>query len=114
MYCAGLGLQVLSSFENHDGFDGVMLGKPNADYHFEFTRFRLHEVAPTPTPEDLIVLYVPSQDEWSQVCRNMADAGFAPVSSSNPYWEVRGRVFQDADGYRTVIECSTWRVQGAV
>ena len=26
MYCRGLGLQEIGRFENHDGFDGVMLG----------------------------------------------------------------------------------------
>jgi hypothetical protein len=26
MYCRGLGLRIIASFVNHDGFDGVMLG----------------------------------------------------------------------------------------
>ena len=114
MYCVGLGLQVLSRFENHDGFDGVTLGRSDAQYHFEFTRCRLHVVAPTPSREDLIVLYVPDQDDWTQACRNMVVAGFSRVTSPNPYWEVRGRAFEDADGYRTVLERAAWRVQGTV
>jgi hypothetical protein len=59
MYCRGLGLHVIGSFENHDGFDGLMLGAPGATYHFEFTRARLHPVQPTPTVEDLAVFYIP-------------------------------------------------------
>jgi len=37
MYCAGLGLEVIDGFENHEGFDGVMLGFRGCDYHLEFT-----------------------------------------------------------------------------
>ena len=32
-YRAGLGLQQLASFTAHNGFDGVMLGHPQAPYH---------------------------------------------------------------------------------
>src|SRR5215467_10413241 len=36
-YRDGLGLEVLTSFENHEGFDGVMLGHKGFPYHLEFT-----------------------------------------------------------------------------
>lgn len=36
MYCRGLGLRVMGHFENHEGFDGVMLGFADSSYHFEF------------------------------------------------------------------------------
>lgn len=36
-YTKGLGLEVLYEFENHEGFDGVILGFPGASYHLEFT-----------------------------------------------------------------------------
>ena len=39
-YETGLGLTVLYRFEDHDGFDGVMLGHAQAPWHFEFTRAR--------------------------------------------------------------------------
>jgi hypothetical protein len=63
MYCRGLGLCVIDSFENHGGFDGVMLGLAGASYHFEFTYCRALPVAPAPTPEDLVVLYIPVLSE---------------------------------------------------
>ena len=44
LYCRGLGLRVIGSFENHDGFDGMMLGVAGANYHFEFTHSRAHPV----------------------------------------------------------------------
>jgi len=108
MYCEGLGLRVVDSFENHEGFDGVMLGLSGATYHFEFTHCRAHPVAPTPTPEDLAVFYIPASAEWEAACSKMLAAGFRQVSSINPYWEVRGRTYQDPDGYRVVLQNAEW------
>jgi len=113
MYCAGLGLRVLGGFKDHQGFDGVMLGDPGAQYHFEFTRCRPHPVAPLSTEEDLLVLYVPNRAEWELACARMLTAGFRSVPSSNPYWDIDGRTFADADGYRTVLQNAAWRNQEA-
>lgn len=104
MYRRGLGLQVLGRFTDHDGFDGAMLGRAGAHYHFEFTRCRAHPVRPTPTVDDLLVLYIPAKSEWRASCSKMLAAGFRRVASFNPYWEVRGRTYQDRDGYRIVLE----------
>ena len=108
MYCHGLGLRVVDSFENHEGFDGVMLGLPGASYHFEFTHCRAHPVAPAPTAEDLVVLYLPEPAEWQSACANMLAAGFRQVASFNPYWDLRGRTFEDPDGYRVVLQNAEW------
>ena len=108
MYCRGLGLEVLARFEDHDGFDGVMLGQTGSTYHFEFTACRHHQVVPSPTNEDLVVFYLPDPEEWLQTCVNMKIAGFEVAPSFNPYWDVRGRTFVDPDGYRTVIQNSAW------
>jgi catechol 2,3-dioxygenase-like lactoylglutathione lyase family enzyme len=108
MYREGLGLARLGHFENHEGFDGVMLGAPGGSYHFEFTYCRTHPVAPTPTPEDLCVFYVPDLDAWHERCELMETAGFKVVTSLNPYWEINGRTFEDHDGYRTVVQCAVW------
>ena len=108
MYCRGLGLHVVASFEDHDGFDGVILGLEGVAYHFEFTHSRKHPISPTPTVEDLLVFYVPSKSEWKATCARMQAAGFMQVTSFNPYWEVRGRTFEDSDGYRVVLEQAQW------
>ncbi len=52
-YRDGLGLQVLGGFEDHAGFDGIMLGHPGAPWHFEFTRFRGHAAGRAPTQDNL-------------------------------------------------------------
>jgi len=56
-YRDGLGLAVLYQFEDHDGFDGVMLGLPGAPYHFEFTQARGHHAGRAPTEDNLLVFY---------------------------------------------------------
>ena len=108
MYCRGLGLCVVGNFENHDGFDGVMLGAVGASYHFEFTYCRTHPIAPSATAEDLTVFYLPTPSEWESTCASMLAAGFKQVASLNPYWEVQGRTFQDQDGYRVVLQNAEW------
>jgi hypothetical protein len=108
MYCKGLGLRVIDSFENHEGFDGVMLGLPDASYHFEFTHCRDHPLVPAPTAEDLAVFYLPVLSEWRSACARMKAAGFKQVASFNPYWDLRGRTFEDPDGYRTVLQNAKW------
>ena len=113
MYCRGLGLTILGSFKGHDGFDGVMLGHTAAHYHFEFTYCRAHPVAPAPTAEDLVVLYIPQESEWLAACSKMLAAGFKQVGSFNPYWDVRGHTYEDHDGYRTVLEHGEWKNENA-
>ena len=108
LYIGGLDLQVLGQFKDHNGFDGVMLGKPGASIHFEFTHCRTHPVTPWPTAEDLIVFFMPDATEWKNACHRMLSAGFKPVGSFNPYWDERGRTFEDIDGYRTVLERGQW------
>ena len=107
-YRDGLGFQVVGSFNDHDGFDGVMLGHPGGPYHLEFTHHRGHTVGRAPTQDHLLVLYVPDVAEWSQWVQRMVDHGYAPVPSYNPYWDVRGKTFEDPDGYRVVLQNAAW------
>jgi catechol 2,3-dioxygenase-like lactoylglutathione lyase family enzyme len=109
MYRDGLGIRVIGSFKDHDGFDGVMMGAPGLHYHFEFTCCAAHPVAASPTPEDLAVFYIPDRTEWERVSASMLAAGFEAIASFNPYWDVRGRTFEDADGYRVVLQNADWK-----
>jgi hypothetical protein len=108
MYRQGLGFEVLAAFEDHDGFDGVMLGLPGAQYHLEFTHHRGQTAGKAPTEDHLLVFYLPDSQEWSDACERMVRAGFRRVSSYNPYWDRQGRTFEDVDGYRVVLQCASW------
>jgi catechol 2,3-dioxygenase-like lactoylglutathione lyase family enzyme len=103
-----LGLHILYQFENHDGFDGVMVGMPGEAYHFEFTHHRGHSVGRAPTQDNLIVFYLPEQLEWQQTIERMNAAGYEPVKSYNPYWDNKGITFEDPDGYRVVLQNDIW------
>lgn len=107
-YRDGLGLQVLGSFTDHRGFDGVMLGSPGGPWHFEFTHHRGHRVGRAPSQDHLAVLYLPDRGEWSAAVARMRAAGFPPVPSYNPYWDRLGATFEDPDGYRVVLQQASW------
>ena len=108
MYTQGLDLSVLAQFLDHDGFDGTILGTGEDSYHIEFTTRRGQRVGRAPTGEHLLVFYVPDRAEWESRCARILAAGFRGVSSANPYWDVRGRTFEDLDGYRVVLQNSAW------
>jgi hypothetical protein len=38
----------------------------------------------------------------------MLAAGFKQVTAFNPYWGVRGRTYEDHDGYRIVLQQAEW------
>ena len=107
-YVEGLGLYQLGSFEDHEGFDGVMLGTPGAPYHLEFTHQRGHTVGRVRTKENLLVFYLPDEDEWTAAVDRMEAAGYQSGPSLNPYWDRYGRTFEDPDGYRVVLQNAAW------
>ena len=107
-YSAGVGLEILGSFEDHDGVDGVMLGLAGMPYHLEFTRQRGHAAGRAPTLDNLLVFYLPDMNDWNAAIKRMADAGYRAVASFNPYWDRHGRTFEDPDGYRVVLNHGSW------
>ena len=107
-YRDGLGLEELGSFIDHEGFDGVMLGSKGSPYHFEFTHHRGHIVDRAPTLDNLLVFYIPNESEWQAAVDRMLQHGYNPVTSYNPYWDVKGKTFEDMDGYRVVLQNSIW------
>jgi catechol 2,3-dioxygenase-like lactoylglutathione lyase family enzyme len=107
-YTEGLGLAVLGSFENHEGFDGVMIGVANGSYHLEFTHQRGHKVGTAPTEDNLLVFYMPDKEVWQAAVDKMTAAGYESVPAYNPYWDRDGRTYEDPDGYRVVLHNAAW------
>ncbi len=107
-YQQGLGFALLYRFEDHDGFDGIMLGHEQAPYHLEFTRARGHVAGRAPTRDNLLVFYFPDAEDWQAAVRRMREAGFESVSAFNPYWDREGVTFEDPDGYRVVFQKAAW------
>jgi len=107
-YKAGLGFSILYEFKDHDGFDGVMLGHKGAAYHLEFTRKTGHKAGKAPTEDNLLVFYLPDEDEWKRAIERWDNHGYTPVKAFNPYWDKRGKTFVDPDGYRVVLQQAKW------
>ncbi|MBX0292775.1 VOC family protein [Hymenobacter sp. HSC-4F20] len=107
-YRDGLGLLELASFKAHHGFDGVMLGHPQAPYHLEFTHQPGHTAGRAPTQDHLLVFYLPDPTEWQAAVGRMRARGYLPVPAYNLYWDQLGLTFEDPDGYRVVLQHAAW------
>lgn len=107
-YIDGLGFQRLAAFEDHAGFDGVVLGSPRAPYHLEFTHQRGGPAPPVAHPESLLVFYLPDEAEWRAAANRLQALGVRPVASRNPYWDTAGLTFEDPDGFRIVLQNAAW------
>lgn len=107
-YRDGLGFDVLSEFRDHDGFNGVMLGRAGTAYHLEFTRNVGHPAGRAPTKDHLLVFYLPDETEWHEGLSRMERAGYKALPAFNPYWGKHGKTFEDPDGYRVVLQNSQW------
>ena len=107
-YRDGLGFSELFRFEDHAGFDGVMLGLPGAPYHLEFATARGHRAGRAPTADNLLVFYLPDAQQWDEAVARLKSAGYEPVASFNPYWDRDGLTFEDPDGYRIVLQHDAW------
>lgn len=108
MYREGLGFATIGLFVDHDGFDGIVLGRHGEPYHLEFTTQRSHPVSGAASPEHLLVFYIPEAEQWNARCARMIASGFRVVASFNPYWDVAGHTFEDLDGYRVVLQHAAW------
>jgi len=107
-YRDGLGFEVLSEFRNHDSFDGVMLGHSGAGFHLEFTSKHGHVADRAPTEDNLLVFYLPDGGEWARAVARLEKLGYEAVRAFNPYWDKKGRTFEDPDGYRVVLQNGSW------
>jgi len=107
-YRDGLGFEVLYEFKDHDGFDAVMLGHKGAAYHLAFVHKVGHKGGQAPTDDNLLVFYLPDADEWKRAVARLEELGHQSVKAFNPYWDVKGKTFEDPDGYRVVLQHASW------
>lgn len=64
-YEEGLGLKRVGEFWNHEGYDGIMFGLPDSQYHLEFTQSKEKMELPQPAKEHLLVFM------WETVWRGI-------------------------------------------
>ncbi|MFD1872076.1 hypothetical protein [Hymenobacter bucti] len=68
IYVDALGLSELYAFVQHDEFDALMVGHPQAPYHFEFTSKAGHVAKRAPSPKHLFVLHIPRTKRLGSRC----------------------------------------------
>lgn len=103
-YRDGLGLRELFRFERHAGYDGVMLGLPDASYHLEFTSHVDGSPCPAPTRDNLLVFYLDGAEAVRSVAGRLGEFGYAAVEPENPWWSESGAVtIPDPDGWHIVL-----------
>jgi catechol 2,3-dioxygenase-like lactoylglutathione lyase family enzyme len=102
-YRDGLGLPELYRFVAHDGYDGVMLGLPGAQYHLEFTQRSGDGPCLAPSRDNLLVIYIPDRAELERLQSRLEERGHPCVPPENPYWAGHSVTFEDPDGWRVVL-----------
>jgi len=97
-----LGLEIIGEFKNHNNYDGIFMSKEGLDWHLEFTTSNA-SADHKPDKDDLLVFYVESEKEYSELSKKFKDRGINPVVPKNPYWNENGTTYTDPDGFRVVI-----------
>lgn len=114
-YADVVGLPLLWSFADHDGFDGAIFGLPGEAAQLELV-CSPHGDVPAPSNEDALVLYHGAGAAGAELVDRLRRAGIVEVAADdptlNPYWPRRRAVcFVDPDGYRLIVVAeSTMRV----
>jgi catechol-2,3-dioxygenase len=101
-YCKIIGLENIGGFQNHDGYDGLFLGKRGLDWHLEFTQSN-SPANHIPDEDDLLVFYVQSETELSDFKRLFAVKKIELHQAKNPYWRSNSLLVKDPDGFGVVI-----------
>ena len=91
-------------------FDSNNMKSRPAGRLFIFKLINAHTAGRAPTQDNLLVFYLPDEDEWSRAVDRVQGHGYTPVRSYNPYWDMRGKTFEDPDGYRVVLQNAGWDV----
>lgn len=101
-YVEVMGLKILGSFQNHQGYDGVFLGDMHFDWQLEFTSSEERPVHYS-DEDDLLVFYKNSKEAFLAFRKKLIQQNIELVKAKNPYWEENGCTFLDPDGNRIVI-----------
>jgi catechol 2,3-dioxygenase-like lactoylglutathione lyase family enzyme len=98
-----VGLEILTQFEDHDGYNGAILGHSQTPWELEITHHSSGLPLPSPTDEDIIVLYA-DRHSADEIINRLLQAGHLPIEHPNPYWRTMGAsVHTDPDGYTLII-----------
>jgi YycE-like N-terminal domain/YycE-like C-terminal domain len=101
-YCKILNFEILGIFENHNDYNGVFLGKPNSDWHIEFTESK-EKAIHIFDEDDILVFYPLNSEEHSKIIENIKKFQIVELNPKNPYWKQNGIMIEDPDKYKIII-----------
>ena len=97
-----LGFEILGSFENHNNYDGIFIGKPSENWHLEFTKSK-EKINISCNEEDYLVFYPENQLDYDQILKNIEANKIKFITSKNLYWNENGKIILDPDGFGVII-----------
>lgn len=101
-YIDFLGLELIGEFKNHNHYDGIFIGKPDLNWHLEFTKSSDPAVH-TSDEDDLLVFYPGTLNEYNAILSRFLENNISPITPKNPYWIQNGTTVTDPDGFNVVI-----------
>jgi hypothetical protein len=101
-YIDVLGFQLLGGFENHNGYDGIFIGRANENWHLEFTKSE--EIVHFNFNDDNIIVFYPKNKiDFDLIMNKIQSQNIDFIKAKNPYWNENGKMILDPDGYKIVI-----------
>jgi catechol 2,3-dioxygenase-like lactoylglutathione lyase family enzyme len=97
-----LGLEILGEFKDHNGYDGVFIGKQDLEWHLEFTTSK-ENPNHLFDEDDILVFYPRTQEELDCVLNKIRENNFEIRESKNPYWNENGTQIKDFDNHNVII-----------
>ncbi len=101
-YTSIFDFEVLGSFKYHDGYDGVFLGKPDENWHLEFTQ-NAEKPDSKFDDDDVLVFYPTTSDEYQSILNNIEKYKIPMLEPKNPYWKSNGITIEDCDHFKIII-----------
>lgn len=101
-YGTVLFFEILGEFKDHNGYDGVFIGKPGMDWHLEFTQ-SFESAKHTFDEDDLLVFYPETEEEYEKLIANIQRLELPTITPKNPYWRGNGTMIEDPDGFKIVV-----------
>lgn len=103
-YQTGVGLQMISSFSDHDGYNGVMLGLPGYPYHLEIIERIGGDANINPNEDNLLVFYFEDSSAITEIEQRLNSMGYPTLPAKNPWWNDHNAVYiEDADRWGIIL-----------
>lgn len=101
-YTTIIGLKITGHFEQHEGYDGIFLGKDEQQWELEFTTSE-EPIHSKYDEDDLVVFYPESQEEYDTILSRIHMHHLEISKAKNPYWNANGILIHDPDGFGVII-----------